>query len=210
MDKELKNQIVTFQQNVAELVIQDDDTYLQATESMTKAKQYKLEVIAHYKPMKVATQTALDVVKQEEKSFLEPLKTAYEKVCRMVADYNQKKEDEAEEKRKEIAKKLQAEKEAEVIDQASKMADEGRHEEADELLDEPVFVAPPVVKAAPKAAGISFRNDWKFEIENKKKIPLHLMMPNEKLIGQLVRAQKADFNEPGIKTWPVRTPINKG
>ena len=60
-----------------------------------------------------------------------------------------------------------------------------------------------------KAAGLSFRDDWKFEIVNAALVPAEYLMPDEAKIGKAVREQKETCHIPGVKTWVVKTPIQR-
>ena len=53
------------------------------------------------------------------------------------------------------------------------------------------------------AAGTSFRTNWKWEIEDASQIPREMMMPNETLIGSIVRSQKDKTKIPGIRVFPA-------
>jgi hypothetical protein len=68
-----------------------------------------------------------------------------------------------------------------------------------------VISAPIVADASPKAAGISTRENWKYEIVDVNLIPREYLMVDEKKIGQVVKALKKDTNIAGIRAYPEST-----
>jgi hypothetical protein len=60
-----------------------------------------------------------------------------------------------------------------------------------------VFTPPP--PQVPKAAGVAFTPQWGFEITDAALIPREYLMVDEKKIGAVVRAMKAQTNIPGVK-----------
>ncbi len=64
-----------------------------------------------------------------------------------------------------------------------------------------VAIAPVVESNAEDVSGISKRRDWKFKILNSDDIPREYMIPDEKYIGQIVRASKGKKQIPGIEIY---------
>jgi hypothetical protein len=77
--------------------------------------------------------------------------------------------------------------------------------EADAILEEEIMVAPVFVpKETPKIEGIVYRETWKFQIVDETAIPREYLIPNEKVIGQIVRSLKGQTNIPGIRVYSER------
>jgi len=72
-----------------------------------------------------------------------------------------------------------------------------------DILDEraDATVAAPVVSEAPKVKGISTRKIWRFEIIDVAQIPDKYKIIDEKKIGGVVRALKADADIPGVRVY---------
>lgn len=67
----------------------------------------------------------------------------------------------------------------------------------------PVFVAPPPV-ARPAVEGVSFRDDWDFEVQDAARIPREYLMVNEVQIRKVVKAMKGQTAIPGIRAFARR------
>lgn len=117
--------------------------------------------------------------------------------------------------------------ETERLEQASKLEELGFKDEANELLNAPSdvkvqpveipFVEPipmPTIivnqPEAPVAEGISFKDNWSFEVTDANAIPREFLMIDEVAIGKVVRALKARCNITGIKVINKKTPVVKG
>ncbi len=115
-------------------------------------------------------------------------------------------DDEQERIRREEERRLQEEarkrEEEERLAAAIAAEQEGAPEEAAQILEEPVFVAPVVLqKQTPKVAGISYREQWKYRIVDESKLPRQFLMPDEKVIKAAVDRQKSLCKIPGIEVW---------
>jgi len=74
----------------------------------------------------------------------------------------------------------------------------------------PVFVPPVAAPLAPAVAGVSFRDDWDFEVTNLAAIPREYMMPDEVKIRRVVKAMRGACSIPGIKAIPKRVTAVRG
>lgn len=109
---------------------------------------------------------------------------------------------EAEQKKKEDEERKQ------LIDLAKKLGDK---ELAAEIKAAP-SEAPPVVvsKDVPKVAGLSFREDWLFEVTDPLKVPREYLMVDESKLGKIVRALKNSCNIPGVRVYSKKIPVGRG
>lgn len=90
---------------------------------------------------------------------------------------------------------------AEVLDQAVVVA-----AQAEELRTQAAMTVAPVVQVATtKAAGVSTRQNWKYEITDASLIPREYLVVDDKKIGGVVRAMKGDTDIPGIRVYPEDT-----
>jgi hypothetical protein len=61
----------------------------------------------------------------------------------------------------------------------------------------PLAVPPP----APKAAGVSTRQVWKFEVEDFSKLPDSFKLANTEMLGQVARSTKGKMEVPGVRFY---------
>lgn len=107
-------------------------------------------------------------------------------------------------RRKELEKAAESARkkaEAEQIKAAEKAMDKGDLEKCEQILSTPV--APAVVQAKtpepPKIAGVSFREDFDFVVEDVDAIPRIYMTPDVQMIRRVVKAQGKVCRIPGIR-----------
>lgn len=121
---------------------------------------------------------------------------------RQIAAYNAEQERirrEEEARLREIARKAEEERR---LAEALEAEAAGQSEEAAAILDEPVFVPPPVVeKMTPKVEGVSFTKVWKFEVTHPNMIPREYLSIDTVKIGGVVRATKGAIQIPGVRIW---------
>lgn len=145
------------------------------------------------------------------KADVDPIKTARQYGNGQLSDYDTEQKRlanlealrlQAEQRKRDDNEKMQL---AELAEKAGETA------LAAEILDTP-STAPVVVvqKDVPKVSGLSYREDWKFEVTDHKLIPREYLMIDDSKIGKIVRALKQTTNIPGIRVFTVKVPINRG
>jgi hypothetical protein len=72
------------------------------------------------------------------------------------------------------------------------------------VVPRPVFVAPPPVQVT-KAEGVSFREEWDFEVTNAAVIPREYLSVDEVKIRRVVKAMKGQTNIPGVRAFSKPT-----
>ncbi|MCC6797688.1 MAG: hypothetical protein IT366_21425 [Candidatus Hydrogenedentes bacterium] len=119
----------------------------------------------------------------------------------------------AEQKAREEAERLRREQEEAALAKAAALEAEGRHVAATLALHEaekPVpVVKPEPVMEAPKVAGISLRDNWKWRVVNEAAVPREFLQINESMIGAIVRSQKDRANIPGIEIYNEPISVNR-
>jgi hypothetical protein len=141
----------------------------------------------------------------DKAKYWNPLDAAKRAVKKALGDYDAEQERirRAEEARlQEIARK---EEEERKLAEAIAAEQSGDKQEAEAIMEEPVYVAPVVVKKeVPKVEGVVFRTVWKFRIIDEKKIPREYLTPDSVKIGGVVRSMKKATNIPGIQVYEER------
>jgi uncharacterized membrane protein YqiK len=148
------------------------------------------------------------------KSPLDFLKRAEEAVKKAMVSWQteQEKIRRAEEARlaeiqRKEAEKLQAQAAREAARAESLKTDKAKaaaKAQAEKLEAEAVAVTsitPVVESSIEEVAGISTRKIWKFKVINADDIPREYMIPDEKFIGQIVRASKGKKQIAGIEIY---------
>ena len=69
----------------------------------------------------------------------------------------------------------------------------------------PAVVVTPPVPATPKAAGVAFVDQWKYEIVDAALVPREYLMVDEKKVGGVVRSLKAETRIPGVRVYSERS-----
>ena len=72
------------------------------------------------------------------------------------------------------------------------------------VLPAPVFTPAPAPAAPPKVEGVSFREDYDFEITDPALLPREFLMADEKRIRGVVKAMRAATAIPGVRAFPRR------
>ena len=187
------------------VVIKSSDDYTAAGSLWTTIKGIMKQVDESFDPIiQKAHQAHKEAVAQKAKIY-DPLKSAYVYVKKVMSDYDAEQDRirKAEEARlRETARK---EEEDRLIMEAIAHEKAGEKEIADAIMEEPIYVAPIVLKKeVPKVQGMSFRTIWKFRIIDEKKIPREYLKVDDVKIGGVVRSMKKQTNIPGIESYEER------
>lgn len=187
------------------------EDYTRAGEILLTIKEIRKKIEATFKPIKQKMDAAKKEVLEQEKAADRPLAEAEAWIKPLIATYNAEQERirrEEEERLREIARKEEEERrlqEAIAAEEEAKRNGASKEQIAEvvqQVIDEPVKVAPIVVpRSVPKVAGISMRENWKFRVVNEKLIPREYMKVDDVKIGAVVRALKGATNIPGIEAY---------
>jgi len=193
------------------LVIATDADLVKAGEFLTGIKGLQKEVDGAFNPIiKKALEAHKEALSQKKRAGA-PLVQAEGIIKPKIAIYTaeqerKRREEEArirrEQEEKERQKKIEEEKR---LKEAEALEAEGKQEEADGILNEPEpeeEPAPIVIPPAPtKVEGVSIKKVWKFRIADEDKIPRKYLIVDEKMIGQIVRAEKDKCEIPGVEVY---------
>jgi uncharacterized protein YhaN len=203
--EEVSTMALTIIEQGKSVVIKTSEDYEQAGFVFTTIKSVMKQVDESFDPIiQKAHQAHKEAVAQKKKIY-EPLETVSKHVKKVMSDYDTEQERirKAEEARlQEIARKEEEEKK---LAEAIAAEQSGDKQEAEAIMEEPVYVAPVVLKKeVPKVQGVSFREVWKFRIVDEKKIPREYLTPDLVKIGGVARSMKGKTNIPGIEAYPER------
>ena len=198
------------------IIIATDDDLSMAGLFLIGIKKIRKEIDAAFDPIiKAAHATHREAVAQKKKADA-PLIEAEGIVKPKIAEYTNEQDrirrEEQERIRQEEAKKqavLDKKRQAEEDKRqakADKLEAAGKEEEAERIRNLPkpiVESAPPAEKpkAAVKVGGVAVKKIWKFRIVEVSRIPRKYMIPDGKMIGQMVRAMKEKCDIPGVEAF---------
>ena len=196
------------------LVIRDAPSYQRAGLMLRTVKDYIRRVAEVTEPVVTAALAAHRAAVAQRTNLEAPAKEAEGVLKRAMIGYTeeidrQRREAQRRADEEEAATRLAAVAEEEERQVAAAMEAEARGEEEQvaAILTAPVVVAPvlapPVVlPPKPKVEGISFREDWDFEITDPAILPREYLIPDSVKIRGVVRALKGAVVIPGVRVFP--------
>lgn len=184
-----------------QITITDQTSYKAAADWLRLIVTLKKEVETTFGQPKKKASEAHKSICAAEKKHLEPLAKAELIVKSKMSLWYAEQERKAKEEKIRLEAELKKREEENKILEAVALEEAGKTEEAQAVISQPVQVAPVKVQVTEKVEGISFRENWTFEITDKNTIPREYMIPDEKKIGALVKALKGETNIPGIRVY---------
>lgn len=131
----------------------------------------------------------------------EPLQQKKDRAALAVGAYKKARDEFQKSEEDRITRERLKAEEDERLKKAQELQDSGRAAEADEVLEEPIHVAPAILPGAPETKGTTFRQNWKYQIIDPDKIPREYLMPDTTKIGMQVRTTKEKTNIPGVRVY---------
>lgn len=229
MTQDLTQEGTALVQTVTAIQVVDDASFGRAGETLKMVKLYLRRVAEVFDPIVTSAHTAWKTALEQRKGVEQYAVTAERTLKERMGTYEQEQarvRRQAEEAARREQARLEAEERARVAAEEARLraqAEEVRLAEAIvaeqagdtvrawALVEAPIVVAPVVPRAIsvapppvarPKVEGVSFRDDWDFEIENAALIPREYLTPDLVRIRGVVKAMKASTNIPGVKVIP--------
>lgn len=198
----MEKEIAPLTARIVDMTIKTTDAYSSATELLVDLKASRKRIDAAFDPSIKAAFDSHKTAVALKKQFTEKLDWAERQIKSAMITFQMEQRRIAAAKEEELRAKLRKESEDEQIEAAAEMEREGDKAGAEELLDRPV-VTPAVIVAPdiPQADGVTMKKVWKFRIENAGILPREYMMPDEKKIGQVVRAMKGETLIAGVVAY---------
>lgn len=167
-----------------------------------KAAQKRLDEVRKgiTRPIDAAKKAILDLFREPEAKLAAAESGVKRAMLRFQAEQDrlrqedQRKADEAARKERE---RLEA--------QAARAAAAGKIEKAEALEVRAATVSAPVIhREAPKVAGLSTREVWRYEIVDATALPREYLTPDTTKIGKVVQALRGDTTIPGVRVYAER------
>jgi hypothetical protein len=219
---------------VQAMAITDADTYAAAGEWLRTVAAYLKKVNEVMGPIVQAAHRAHQVAVQQRDALLRPAEGAKrilgERMAAWETEQRRRAQEAAAAARREqerleaearaaaLAAEARLRKEAEDqrLAEAAQLEQRGDAVGASKLLEAPVpvpvvtpapvFAPAPPVPVAPKVEGVSYRDDYDFEIFDPGQIPREYLVPDEKKIRAVVKAMRASALIPGVRVFVRRVP----
>lgn len=201
-ETDIEQGIISLSDKGMALRVINNDTYQQAGEVLLLHKDMEKNIKGYFKPLKEAAHKSWKGICDAENIELDKLKPVEQYLKLEIGRYQAEQEQirKAEEDRLRL-EALKAEEERRIA-AAIQAEAEGYKEEAQEILDTPVFVPPPtVVNTMPTVKGLATKTVWKFRVVNEALIPRQYLTLNEAAIRATVTALKNAAKIPGIEVY---------
>lgn len=199
---ELETRALSVPEQARAIKIKDVESYKKAAELLLQIKDLRKEIDDAYDDIIKAAHDAHKKAITKKKKYEEPLAEAERIIKPSIAAYQAEQERKRREEEARLAEEARKKEEDERLAKAIEAEDEGMSDVAEEILEEPAYVPPPVVPVAtPKVSGISTRTVYKFRIIKPELIPNQYKVIDEKAIAAVVRTLGYRSNIPGIEVF---------
>lgn len=185
------------------LVVTDDASAQVAGEIITDAKKCQKAVEWLYaESISLAHKLHKQMV-GKSKLLSDPAVTAEMSAKRKLGTYQMEVEKKRRDEAERLRKEAEAKAEADRLKKAEQQMDSGDLDACKQTLEAPLapVVAAPITPEPAKVAGISFRDEVRFEITDPNAVPRDLCCPDEKKIRNRVKDLGVAAVIPGIRVW---------
>lgn len=209
-EKQISKELTVINRKLKDLVIKDAETLSVAQSMLLALKGGIKKITATFSPLVEANTKALDEARKLRDKYLVPAKDEAKRLANDIGEYV-----EAEQRRKrEEADRAQAKAEAEAMKKAEakakRLEKQGRTDEAEAARTD---YSIPVVHVDTKVEledNTYVKKTWTFEVTDEAQVPRQYLIPDTKLIGQIVRTQKDKTNIPGVRVFSNSTGVVRG
>lgn len=134
-------------------------------------------------------------------NYAEPLKRSLKIIKGKMATYSEEQEKMRREEEERLRAEAQKKAEDEAIARAKEAQDSGNKEEANEIINQPLIVAPIVLQKTVPKASTTIRKVKKYRITNANLVPREYLMLDNSKVGGVIRALGFAANIPGIEVY---------
>ena len=205
LENKLQSQISPIENYARNLVIKTDDDNIFAAEKLKIIKAAQKQVTLVIGPVVTKLHEAWKEGCKLRDRFEMPLKNAEQSIKQAMLKYSYEIEAERRRLQAKADAKARAEEEKkrkELEARVAKAAEAGKAEKAQELLEKAAdvsVVAQVVQIQQTKPVGVSYVDDWDFEVSDISLVPREYLILNEPMVRKIVKASKGALAIPGIK-----------
>lgn len=192
------------------LVVRDPLTFQKAGDFLRVVKSMASEITTFFEPLKKKAHEAHKALTAAEKDKLAPLVEAETYLKRGMAAYQEAEEKRRREEERRLQEEARKKAEEERLQLAIEAEQAGDKVSAEELIAAPVEAPVVIVQSETKAAGISFRDNWKSRVVDVRAlargvadgtVPAMAILPNQSFLDNQARASKGEIKYPGVQTY---------
>lgn len=208
-EQEIESSIMPVVNQVRELQITDNETYLISADLLKEVAIRRQQVADAFNDLIAEANRHHKNLIAKRNKYDAPLLSAESQLKRIRVAYIQEQERKRREEEQALQAKLRKQEEDRRIAEAAALEDAGMQADGLSVLDEPqhqiaVVMPPPV----PKVDGISHREQWSAEVTNMLElikgivdgtVPVIAVMPNQTFLNQQARSLKSLLQYPGVK-----------
>ena len=214
-EQEIQSEVPALLEREATIVVKDSETYTTAATEMKGGKAMIKKIKDFFKPLKSKANEAHKAITQKERETLAPVEEFCKKIQgKMIAFQSEQDRIRREEEARIREEQRKREEEAKIAEAAEAEA-AGDVELAEQIIMEPVAVAPVVVpKKTPDVQGVSYRETWKAEVVDALALVkfvadnptwAHLITVNTRELNNLARSQKTAMKIPGVRAYAEKS-----
>ncbi|MBT9138984.1 MAG: hypothetical protein DDT31_01564 [Syntrophomonadaceae bacterium] len=202
-EQEIEKSIGSVQTAATSLIITSHDTYSEAGDWLVTIKKVKKTIEEFFKPMKDAAHKSWKAVCDKEKQELDKLSPALNHLNKQMTDWNVAQERLRRLEEDRLRREAEKAEEDRRLQAAIEAEQAGEKEEATAILEEPLYVPPPIVeKTVPKQAGLAMTTTWRWRLKDINLVPRQFLNINETALNAHVKNLKDRSNVPGIEVYP--------
>jgi len=210
MDGKTGNELVAIDNEVAQVQqlaakpVTDQASYNEAAATLKACKGILKTIDNLFDPLIKSANDSVKAIRDQKKAHAGPVEIVEGQLRASTSKYI------FEQEQVKIAEEKRRSDEAAAEEKRRKEEAKAENEFLAEIGMAETVVAAPVVTVPVQAvdqAGLSFREVWKFEIDNLASLPREFLIPNEKMIGEIVRSMKGLTSIPGVRVWPEKTAV---
>lgn len=200
---EVRKEIVPVLDAAKALKVVDEDTYTQAMELGRQCDSRSKRVESIWADAKTKSYAAYKTILDTINSFIKPLQEAKKVVGQKAYTWKRTEDEKRRQEEVRLQEEARKKEEEKRLQEASQLAAEGKEEEADTVLEEPLIVELPKVEPVVKIEKLAMRENWQFEIVDEKIIPREFCVPDKVKIGKTVKILKGDTQIPGVRAYDI-------
>lgn len=199
---QIEAKIAPIPEQAKSIVVRDNDSMAKANSFKVTIKGMIKEVDDFFKPFEEQAYKMHRSLTTRHKEIVDPLKEAEKMIITQVKGYLDEVEKvraEAERRVREEARRLAEER---ALQEAIELEKEGKTEEAERVIAEPVQVVMPTVKVdIPKVDMRGYAKRWKWRLVDITKVPREYLIVDEIKVNGIVRSMKDVTSIPGIEIY---------
>lgn len=213
--EEVTTRALTIPEQANAVKIVDADSYVKASGLWQDIRALRAKVKESFDPIIQKAHAAHRAALDSKAKVDAPLEVAEKTVKKAMNAWDEEQERIRQEEQRRLQEEARKREEEARLAAAIEAEQAGAKEEAEQILEEPVYVAPVVVqKQTPKVqGGPVFRTVWKHQVTDLIALvkavaaghaPLTAIQANDVFLGQQARSLKDALRIPGVKAYSER------